>query len=162
MERRYALALATFVSVWPALAAAEIKSKDPQKPTHTAAAGDLNACRASLVRDKRWAPLKAKIPTLANKDATAKQLRDPSKPTPQLAALVAEFKTGIQQCRQKFLGSVAHLPPGYGAAYKASFEKLDAVYASLERREMAWGEANASLREIQLEGMRTAVQALKK
>jgi hypothetical protein len=161
MGRYHALALAALAAAWPALSAAEAK-KDNTPPVHAAAGSELSACRMALIRDKRWAPLKAKIPSVADKGTTAKHLRDPAKPTPQLAALVGEFKTGIQPCRQKFLERVASLPPAYGAAYKAAFEKLDGVYASLERREMAWGEANTSVRDIQLEGMRAAFQALKK
>ena len=155
MRRLHALALAAVASVWPSLAGAEMPPLSEEKRQElTDASRAYRACIDPQFSDKRFAPLRAKSPYFAGKlEAAAKQLRDRAKPTAAAAKLVAEFKSGLLPCRQKFLERLAELPPGYAAVYRTSYEKIDAVLGGLERRETPWGEANTAITKVQKEAV---------
>ncbi len=122
---------------------------------------DASQCRGAILKEAKFNALKAKAPHFASETAGRRHLQDRSKPTPTAAALVGEYRTRIQPCREKYLARLSIMPSGYVAAYRSSFAKIDAIYVSLEKRETSWGEANAAMAKIQQEATAEASRALK-
>lgn len=112
---------------------------------------DSVTCAQPIREDRRYAPLRAKSSFFRGQQPAGRQLRDRSKPSAQHAQLLGEWRSRTRPCREVWLQNIAVMP-NVLAVERDTYAKTDVVLNALERREIAWGEANTSLLKIRRDG----------